>query len=185
MDEQPEQLLGDTRVPIPMNEKHPRLEDYEYEREGTASIFMFVEPLRGRVHVDAKERRTKQDWAEEVQALVNRHPEAEKIVFLSDNLNTHTVASLYESFSAEEAHRIAGRLEIHHTPKHGSWLNIAEIELSALTKQCLARRIDSLDKLNTELAAWQKAKNTAEKPVEWQFTTAMARTKLWHLYPNI
>jgi hypothetical protein len=146
---------------------------------------MFTEPLRGKVHTDAREHRRKQDWASEVQAMVNRHPEAEKIVFVNDNLNTHTIGALYDAFSAEEARRIAEKLEIHHTPKHGSWLNIAEIELSALTKQCLARRINSLDTLNRELTAWQEAKNKAEKPVNWQFTTADARIKLCHLYPHL
>jgi hypothetical protein len=185
MDEQPEQLLGDSREPIAMNEDHPLLEDYEYTRNGTCSIFMFTEPLKGTCHVDAKERRTKQDWAMEIQALVNRYPEAEKIALVSDNLNTHTIGALYETFPAEEARRIAEKLEMHHTPKHGSWLNIAEIELSALTRQCLARRIDTLEKLNEELTAWQEAKNNSGKPVNWQFTTADARIKLRHLYPHI
>jgi hypothetical protein len=146
---------------------------------------MFTEPLKGRVDVDARKQRTKQDWAKEVQAMVNRYPEAEKIVFISDNLNTHTIGALYEAFSVEEAHRIASKLETHHTPKHGSWLNIAEIELSALTKQCLCRRISSIDELNKELTAWQDAKNAAEKPVVWQFKTADARIKLLHLYPHV
>jgi hypothetical protein len=185
MDEKPQQLLSETREPIAMNEDHCKLVDYEYKREGTCSIFMFSEPLKGRCYTDARKRRTKQDWAEEVQALVNRYPEAEKIALVGDNLNTHTLGALYETFPAEEAHRIANKLEMHHTPKHGSWLNIAEIELSVLAKQCLGRKIDTLDKLNKELGAWQEAKNKGEKPINWQFTTSDARIKLWHLYPHI
>jgi hypothetical protein len=185
MDEQSEQLLSESREPIPMNKDHPKLEDYEYKREGTCSIFMFTEPLTGRCFVNARGRRTRADWAYEVQALIKQYPKAEKIILVSDNLNTHSIGSLYETLSAEEAFRIARKVEMHHTPKHGSWLNIAEIELSALTSQCLGRRIGTLDKMNEELTAWQRAKNRNRKPVNWQFTTVDARIKLRHLYPVV
>jgi hypothetical protein len=186
MDEQPVQLLGDTRERIPMNEHHCVREDNEYIRKGTCSVFMFVEPLGGRRYVSASERRTRQDWAREVKSIViERYPRAEKVVVVMDNLNTHTLASLYEAFPAEEAFEIAQRLEIHYTPKHGSWLNIAEIELSAMTSQCLNRRIGMLDTLKRELQAWQHDRNRNQKTVKWQFTTKDARIKLHSLYPSI
>jgi hypothetical protein len=184
MDEQPVQLLGEVREPIPMNEHHGKREDSEYVRKGTCSVFMFVEPLGGRRYVAASERRTREDWAREVKSIVTeQYPQAEKVVLVMDNLNTHTVSSLYQTFPAEEAFKIAQKLEIHYTPKHGSWLNIAEIELSAMTSQCLDRRIDTLEKLTTELEAWQLARNNKQKTVKWQFTTEDARIKLHHLYP--
>jgi recombinational DNA repair ATPase RecF len=147
---------------------------------------MFVELLGGRRYVAVSERRTKQDWAREVKSIVTeQYPQAEKIVLVMDNLNTHTLSSLYEAFPAAEAIEIAQKLEIHYTPKHGSWLNIAEIKLSAMTNQCLNRRIDSLDKLNREVRAWQHERNRNQKTVKWQFTTDDARIKLHSLYPAI
>jgi hypothetical protein len=185
MDEQPVQLLGEKREPVPMNEKHSKREDNGYARKGTCSVFMFVEPLGGRRYVCASRQRTRKDWAREVKSIVTeQYPMADKVVLVMDNLNTHTISSLYETFPAEEAFRIAQKLEIHYTPKHGSWLNIAEIELSAMTSQCLDRRIDSLEKLSDELAAWQLDRNANQKIVRWQFTTEDARIKLHSLYPE-
>jgi DDE superfamily endonuclease len=184
MDEKPYQLLGQVREPIPAEPGHDRKEDSEYVRNGTCSIFVWVEPLRGWRRVDAQPRRTKIDWAHQVDHLLtHEHPDAETVVLVMDNLNTHTVGSLYEAFHPDKAFALAQRLEIHHTPRHGSWLNIAEIELSALTRQCLDRRIADIDTLNTELAAWQHATNADQRQVQWQFTTADARIKLRHLYP--
>ncbi len=185
MDEKPYQLLGDVRAPIPAVPGRDRLEDNEYVRHGTCSIFVWVEPLRGWRHVDAQPRRTKLDWAHQVDRLLTcDYPDAESVVLVMDNLNTHGIGSLYEAFAPAKAFALAQRLEIHHTPKHGSWLNIAEIELSALTRQCLDRRIDDLDTLNAELAAWQRQTNSDQRQVHWQFTTADARIKLRHLYPD-
>ena len=156
MDEKPYQLLGQVREPIPAAPGRDRREDSEYVRHGTCSIFVWVEPLRGWRHVDAQPRRTKIDWARQVERLLTvDYPDAETVVLVMDNLNTHGIGSLYQAFEPAQAFALAQRLEIHHTPKHGSWLNIAEIELSVLTGQCLDRRIDDLDILNTELAAWQ------------------------------
>jgi hypothetical protein len=185
MDEKPYQLLGDARDPIPAGPGRDRREDSEYLRHGTCSIFCWVEPLRGWRHVDAQPQRTRIDWAHQVQRLLTLdYPDAETVVLVMDNLNTHTLGSLYEAFQPETAFALAQRLEIHHTPKHGSWLNIAEIELSALTRQCLDRRISDLTILNAELAAWQRHTNADQRQVHWQFTTADARIKLRHLYPN-
>jgi hypothetical protein len=184
MDEQPVQLLGEKREPLPMNEHHNKREDTEYVRKGTCSVFMFVEPLGGRRYVCASRQRTKKDWAREVKSIVTeQYPLAEKVVLVMDNLNTHTISSLYEAFPAEEAFEIAQKLEIHYTPKHGSWLNIAEIELSAMTSQCLDRRIDMLEKLSGEIEAWQLDRNEKHRIVKWQFTTEDARIKLHSLYP--
>ena len=156
MDEKPYQLLDHVRDPIPARPGQDRREDNEYVRHGTCSIFVWVEPLRGWRHVDAQPRRTKIDWAHQIERLLTAdYPDAETVVLVMDNLNTHGIGSLYEAFPPQKAFALAQRLEIHHTPKHGSWLNIAEIELSALTRQCLDRRIDDLDTLNTELTAWQ------------------------------
>ena len=185
MDEKPYQLLGHVRDPIPAVPGRDRQEDHEYVRHGTCSVFVWVEPLRGWRHVDAQLRRTKLDWAHQVDRLLTcDYPDAETVVLVMDNLNTHTIGSLYEAFEPAKAFALAQRLEIHHTPKHGSWLNIAEIELSALTRQCLDRRIDNLDTLGAELAAWQCQTNANQRQVDWQFTTADARIKLRHLYPN-
>ncbi len=185
MDEKPYQLLGHARDPIPASPGSDRKEDSEYVRHGTCSIFVWVEPLQGWRHVDAQPQRTRIDWAHQVERLLTiDYPNAEQVILVMDNLNTHTIASLYQAFPPEKAYALAQRLQIHHTPKHGSWLNIAEIELSVLTRQCLDRRIDNPDLLNTELAAWQHATNTDQRQVDWQFTTADARIKLRHLYPN-
>jgi len=186
MDEKPYQLLGEIRDPIPARPGSVEKIDSEYERHGTCSIFLFTEPLGGWRHVFAREHRKKIDWAIEIRKLLAEYyPDAEKICLVTDNLNTHSISSLYEAFPADEARTLAKRLEIHYTPKHGSWLNIAEIELSALTKQCLNRRIDSLDILNEQLSFWENARNNKQKGVDWQFTTEDARVKLRHLYPKI
>ena len=185
MDEKPYQLLGHVRDPIPARPGRDRLMDSEYVRAGTCSIFCWVEPLAGWRRVDARPRRTRIDWAGQVKQLLTvDYPDADQVVLVMDNLNTHNTASLYEAFAPAEAFALAQRLEIHHTPKHGSWLNIAEIELSALTRQCLDRRISDLTVLDTELAAWQHATNTDQRQVHWQFTTDDARIKLRHLYPT-
>lgn len=186
MDEKPYQLLAHARDPIPATPGQDRKEDSEYVRHGTCSIFCWVEPLAGWRHVDAQHRRTKLDWAKQVERLLRiDYPDAAKVVLVMDNLNTHTIGSLYEAFDPATAFALAQRLEIHYTPKHGSWLNIAEIELSRLTRQCLDRRLDDLTELNTELAAWQSATNTDQRQVDWQFTTTDARIKLRHLYPQL
>jgi DDE superfamily endonuclease len=185
MDEKPYQLLGHVRDPIPAGPGRDLRIDSEYVRCGTCSIFCWVEPLAGWRRVDAQPRRTMIDWAGQVKRLLTvDYPDAEAVVLVMDNLNTHGIASLYEAFEPAEAFALAQRLEIHHTPKHGSWLNIAEIELSALTRQCLDRRINDLGTLNNELAAWQHATNTAHRQVDWQFTTDDARIKLRRLYPT-
>ena len=185
MDEKPYQLLARAREPIPAAPGQDRRQDCEYVRRGTCSIFVWVEPLAGRRRVAARARRTRIDWAHEVEHLLTvDYPDAETVVLVMDNLNTHTLGSLYEAFDPAKARALAQRLEIHHTPKHGSWLNIAEIELSALTRQCLDRRIDDIDLLNTELAAWQTATNADQRQVQWHFTTSDARTRLRHLYPE-
>ena len=185
MDEKPYQLLAHARDPIPAGPGADRKEDSEYVRHGTCSIFCWVEPLRGWRRVDAQPHRTRLDWAHQVDRLLSvDYPEAEKVVLVMDNLNTHGIASLYQAFAPDKAFGLAQRLEIHHTPKHGSWLNIAEIELSALTRQCLDRRIEDLTILNTELAAWQQQTNADQRQVNWHFTTGDARTRLRHLYPE-
>jgi hypothetical protein len=187
MDEKPYQLLDSCRKSIPMKHGMPEREDYEYIRLGACSIFIFTEPLAGWRYAQAFEQRTKKDWAHRIQWLLNeQYPEAEKVVLVMDNLNTHTISSLYETFPPEEAFRLAGRLEMHYTPKHGSWLNIAEIELSAMAAQCLGqRRISELLTMNDELAAWHTQRNHSQKGVDWQFTTKDARVKLKRLYPLI
>lgn len=186
MDEKPYQLLGHTRDPIPAVPGRDRIEDHEYRRCGTCSIFVWVEPLRGWRHVDAQQQRTKIDWARQVERLLTiDYPDAERVVVVMDNLNTHGIGSLYEAFAPAKAFALAQRLEVHHTPKHGSWLNIAEIELSVLSRQCLDRRISDLDTLNAELAAWQHATNSDQRQVDWHFTTDDARIKLRHLYPEV
>ena len=185
MDEKPYQLLGHARDPIPARPGQDLKEDSEYVRHGTCSIFVWAEPLAGRRRVDARPRRTRIDWAVEVDELLTvDYPDADRVVLVMDNLNTHTLGSLYEAFEPVKARALAERLEIHYTPKHGSWLNIAEIELSRLSRQCLDRRIDDLDVLNTELASWQSATNDDQRQVDWQFTADDARIKLSHLYPN-
>ena len=184
MDEKPYQLLGHARDPPPAAPGRDRTQDSEYVRHGTCSIFVWVQPLAGRRRVVARRQRTRVDWAHEVDHLLTvEDPDAETVLLVMDNLTTHTIGSLYEAFEPAKARALARRLEIHHTPRHGSWLNIAEIELSALTRQCLDRRIDDIDVLNTELAAWQSAINADQRQVHWHFTTSDARTRLRHLYP--
>ena len=186
MDEMPVQLLKETRVPIPAEPGRPRRVNYEYERNGTANIFMFAEPLAGWRQTLVTERRTAVDWAVAVRDLVDsRYADARIIVLVMDNLNTHTLGSLYEAFPPAEARRIAKRLEIHHTPKHGSWLNMAENELSALSRQCLARRIGAIENLRSEVHAWEATRNTEQVHVQWRFTIDQARIKLRNVYPVI
>jgi DDE superfamily endonuclease len=185
-DEASKQLIQETRTPIRAAPGRPATTDYEYERNGTANLFMKFEPLAGKRQVRVTERRTAVDYAHALRELVDVHyADAGKIVLVQDNLNTHKPASLYEAFTPEEARRIMNRLEIHYTPKHGSWLNMAETELGILSRQCLARRIDDRPVLTSEVAAWETARNSAQCKVHWQFTTADARTKLWRLYPVI
>lgn len=186
MDETSKQLLDDLQEPLPVKPGQPVRYDYEYEREGVANLFMFVEPLAGKRRVKVTEQRTKQDWAHAMQELADvDYPEAEVIVVVMDNLNTHSPASFYEAFEPEEARRLVGRFEFHYTPKHGSWLNMAEIELSALGRQCLARRIADQATLASEVKAWEDQRNASVVKVHWRFTTADARIKLAHLYPRI
>ena len=185
MDEKPYQLLGETREPLPMKPGVPAREDSEYVRNGTCSIFIFTEPLAGVRYTDVSQRRTRIDWARNIETLLDEYyPAAGKVVLVMDNLNTHTITSLYEAFPAGKALRLAQRLEIHYTPKHGSWLNIAEIELSAISIQCLRRRIDNIETLTNEINAWRNDRNNVCKSVKWQFSTADARIKLHHLYPT-
>jgi len=182
---EPRQLLDHTRDPLPARPGHESLQDSEYIRRGTCSIFVWVEPLRRWRRTQALPRRVRIDWAGQVKHLLNvDYHDAEAVLLVMDNLNTHGIASLYEAFEPEEAFALAQRLKIHHPPKHGSWLNIAESELSALTRQCLDRRIGNLDVLNTELPAWQNATNTDRRQVDRQFTTHDARIKLRHLCPS-
>jgi len=187
MDEQPIQLLKETRAPIPATKDHPRRVDYEYERAGTASIFMFCEPLSGWRQVTARQRRTKIDWAQEVAALLEmRYADAEQVILVCDNLNTHTKGAFYEAFEPGKAREIVRRLVFCHTPKHGSWLNVAENELSSMTRQCITgRRFATLDKLRCETLAWQTASNTKQCGVDWQFKVDDARRKLKSVYPKM
>lgn len=186
MDEQPVQLIKETRPPIPAAAGRPTRGDYEYERNGTAAIFMFTEPKAGWRGVGIRERRTKQDWAYEIRDLLEcRYAEVPMLTLVMDNLNTHTTGSLYEAFEPTEARRLAQRLDIHYTPKHGSWLNIAENELSALTRQCLDRRIPSLRVLRSQVEAWETKRNQASTVVRWRFTIDRARERLRRVYPRI
>ena len=185
MDEANKQLVQETRLPIKAEPGQPERFDYEYERNGTANIFMFCEPLQGWRHVNVTERRTKIDFAHQVKELLEVHyPDATCVRLVMDNLNTHAAASLYEAFEPAEARRLMARLEIIYTPKHGSWLNIAEIELNVLARQCLSRRIPDQPTLAREIAAWQSPRNADRRPVDWQFTTDDARIKLRRLYPK-
>lgn len=186
LDEQSKQLVQETRTPIPAAPGRPERVDYEYQRHGTANLFMLFAPLEGWRHVKATERRTKLDFAEVIRELLDVHfPEAERIVLVMDNLNTHHPSSLYEAFPPAEARRLIEKLEIHYTPKHGSWLDMAETELSILTKQCLDRRIPDGGALQREVAAWEEQRNAQQSTIDWQFTTADARIKLKRLYPSI
>ena len=186
MDEKPYQLLGEARESWAMRPGDNKKVDSEYVRNGTCSIFAFIEPLGGKHHVSVREHRTAVDWAEEIKYLVDEmYPDAEKIILVMDNLNTHKPSSLYKKFKPEEARRIIKKLEIHYTPKHGSWLDIAEIELNVMTRQCLNRKIDSIEKLTAELAAWEKERNENHAKVNWHFRTKDARVKLISLYPEL
>ncbi len=186
MDESSKQLLGEVCAPLPDEPGHPRRYDSEYQRNGTQNLFVAFAPLQGWRDVSVTERRTKQDWAHYMQALVDVHfPDAEVITVVLDNLNTHKLASLYEAFEPAEARRIARKLDLHYTPKHGSWLNMAEIELSVLSRQCLNRRIADADTLKYEVAAWVAMRNGTKTMVEWRFTTEDARIKLKRLYPQL
>ena len=186
MDEQPVQLLDDKILPIPIKSGSVRKEDYEYIRKGSASIFLFTESLKGWRHVKASEQRTRKDWALQIQELLTvQYKDVKKIRLVMDNLNTHGISSLYETFDPETAFGLAQRLEIHYTPKHGSWLNIAEIELSAMTTQCLDRRIPNIEELQRQISTWETQRNQSQKAVQWQFRTEDARIKLKHLYPVV
>ena len=188
IDEKPWQLVADVpgREPLPCRPGDLAKSDYEYKRNGTANVFAAFEPLAGWRHVMVTDRRTAKDFAEVLRWLAEDvYPEAEKVVLVMDNLNTHKLASLYEAFPPEQARRIAERFEVHHTPKHGSWLNVAEIELSVLSRQCLDRRIESQDELLKQLEPWEVERNDREVGVKWRFTTANARIKLRRLYPAI
>ena len=186
MDESCKQMIGEVREPIPCKPGQPERIDDEYVRNGVAEIFMDVEPLAGKRHVTVTERRTRKDWALQIKRMLDeRYPDAIKVRLVMDNLNTHNVASLYETFEPEEARRLAERLEIHYTPKHGSWLNMAEIELSALKGQCLDRRIPDMATMQAEVAAWERNRTNSARKIVWQFTTADARIRLRRLYPKI
>jgi len=186
MDEQPVQLIEETREPIPAAAGRPVRVDYEYKRNGTANIFMFADPKAGRRKVSVTERRTKVDWAHEVRDLLDgTYAGVSKVTLVMDNLNTHTEGSLYEAFPPAEARRLAERLDIHYTPKHGSWLNIAENELSTLTKQCLSRRIGTIEELREQVAAWEHDRNATTVRVNWRFTIDRAREKMHRVYPEI
>ena len=185
MDETSKQLVGETRIPVPSARGRVARYDYEYERHGVSNLFMFVEPLRGWRSVKVTDRRTKQDWAYAMRELVDDYyPDAERVVLVMDNLNTHGPGSLYEAFPPTEARRILGKLEIHYTPKHGSWLNIAEIELSVLNSQCLDRRIPEPEELQQEVATWTNERNAKRRTIDWRFRTCDARIKLKRLYPS-
>lgn len=185
MDESSKQLIGEVRQSLGCKPGKTKKIDDEYVRYGVAQIFMEAEPLTGRRHVTVTERRTNKDWAKRIKALLDdRYPHARKVRLIMDNLNTHTIGSLYETYPPEEAHRLASRLEIHYTPKHGSWLNIAEIELSALKGQCLDRRICDMEVMREEIRLWEESRNNQAKKINWQFTTQDARIKLKRLYPK-
>jgi hypothetical protein len=186
MDESCKQLIGEIKVPVPAAPGHPRLVDDEYVRNGVAEIFLEVEPLGGKRHVEATERRTKVDWARFIKGMLDeRYPQAKKVVLVLDNLNTHSISSLYEAYPPSEARRLAQRLETHYTPKHGSWLNVAEIELSVLKGQCLQERVANMKTMQEEIVAWKSNRNNKQAKVNWQFTTADARIKLKRLYPIV
>jgi transposase len=186
LDESSKQLIGEVRSPIPCAPGRPARMDDEYVRNGVAEIFLDVEPLTGRRHVSVTDRRTRKDWALHVKTMLDeRYPDAVKVRLVMDNLNTHSVASFYETFEPAEARRLTERLDIHYTPKHGSWLNMAEIELSALKGQCLDRRLPNIDTMAAEVAAWENHRNNRQAKIDWQFTTSDARIKLKRLYPKL
>lgn len=184
MDETSKQLVQETRAPLPATPGQPERFDYEYQRNGTANVFMFCEPLRGWRRVQVTDRRTRSDWAQEIKQLLEvDYPNARRLTLVMDNLNTHSLASLYEAFEPVEARRLLERIDVVYTPKHGSWLNMAEIELSILSRQCMADRIPDRSYLARQVAAWERQRNNAGGLVNWQFTTADARVKLRRLYP--
>lgn len=186
MDEVPKQLLSNILDPIPAQPGQPERIDYEYQRKGTANLFMFFEPFLGQRYIQVTDTRTRSDWAEAMRVLSDEiNPEAEKIIVVLDNLNTHTPAAFYLAFDPDEARRLVQRFEFHFTPKHGSWLNMAEIELSALSRQCLNRRISDQENLKYEVQAWMNERNSKVIKVDWRFSTADARMKLKYLYPKI
>ena len=186
MDEVPKQLISNVREPLPAQPGQPLRIDYEYQRNGVANLFMFFEPLRGQRHIKVSQRRTRMDWAEAMKELSDEiYPEAEKIIVVLDNLNTHTPAAFYQAFEPEEARRLVNRFEFHFTPRHGSWLNMAEIELSVLARQCIHRRIPDEQTLRQEVQAWVDERNSKVVMVDWRFSTADARIKLKRLYPMI
>ena len=186
MDESNKQLVGEVHAPLPVAPGRGQIVDHEYVRNGVAEIFLEVEPLTGQRHVAITDHRTRKDWALFVKGMLDeRYPQATKVRLVMDNLNTHSAASLYETFEPEEARRLARRLEIHYTPKHGSWLHVAEIELSALSIQCLDRRIPDIELMRKEVAAWERDRNNRSKIIDWRFTTEDARIKLKRLYPKL
>jgi transposase len=186
MDETTKQLVGEIRTPLPPLPGVPRRYDAEYRRKGVANLFLFSEPLAGKRYVRVREQRTRQDWALVMRELIEEtYADAERIVLVMDNLNTHSPASFYATFAADVAKRLSDRLEIHYTPKHGSWLNMAEIELGILSRQCLKRRIPSLERLHHHVTAWQQTRNQVQRKIDWQFTTKDARIKLRSLYPSL
>lgn len=186
MDEASKQLIGEVAPPLPTRPRQPKCVDYEYERRGVCSEFIFCEPLAGQRRVKVTERRTKKDWAECIRELVDvQYPHARTIRLVLDNLNTHTGASLYEAFAPDEARRILEKLEFHYTPKHASWLNMAEIEISVMNRQCLDRRIDTIAEIRREVAAWEETRNHQKAKIHWTFTIAAARRKLKKTYPPV
>ena len=184
LDETSRQLIGETRPSLRAKPGHVKKTDYEYRRNGTVNLFMMFEPLKNRRHVKITDRRTRLDFAECIRQLVDiYYAKAERIVLVMDNLNTHSIGSLYEAFEPAEAHRLAEKLEIHYTPKHGSWLNMAEIEIGVLSRQCLSAHIPTKGQMVSEVAAWEQRRNQAGATVDWQFKTTDARVKLKRLYP--
>jgi DDE superfamily endonuclease len=186
MDEASKQLIGEIACPLPVRSGKPKCVDYEYQRNGVCNLFVCCEPLRGWRHVGVTNRRTKRDWAMCIRELVDVHyPKSQRIRLVLDNLNTHTGASLYETFPPAEARRLLDRLEFHHTPKHASWLNMAEIEIGIVSRQCLGGRIDDAVKMTKEIQAWENQRNAAEAKIHWSFTMAVARHKMKSVYPSI
>ena len=186
MDDSSKQLVKEVRAPLPSQPGEPEKSDFEYERNGVSNLFRFFEPLTGKRYVNVTEQRTAVDWAHQLKDLVDlRDPHAERITLVMDNLNTHVGASLYKAFEPQEARRLLDKLEIHYTPKHGSWLNMAELELSVLSRQCLDRRIPDQATLEQEVKAWEAQRNASSAPMNWRFTTADARIKLKRLYPSL
>ncbi len=186
LDEASKQLVAETRKAIPVEPGQPKRVDAEYRRCGTASVFMLNAPLEGKRHIRVRERRTRKDFAEIIRRLCDElYPDADRIVLVMDNLNTHNIASLYEAFPAAEARRLVEKLEIHYTPKHGSWLNMAEIELSVLSRQCMKDYFETIEQLATTITEWERERNHRQSGIDWRFTTADARIKLKKLYPTI